>query len=84
MTETVRGIALARALVGRAGNVAYGEMVTVPQVEEAIARLCGQAGIARSVNRAAPLFAYSWNEGITGSLRIAPWRLRVSDTRDGF
>jgi UDP-glucose 4-epimerase len=49
VTETVRGIALAAscdALVGRAVNVAYGEMVTVRQVAEAIARLCGKPGLA--------------------------------------
>ena len=47
--ETVRGIALAAtcdALVGRAVNIAYGEMVTVRQVAEAIARLCGRPGLA--------------------------------------
>jgi UDP-glucose 4-epimerase len=45
VTETARGIALAAscdALVGRAVNIAYGEMVTVRQVAEAIARLCGR------------------------------------------
>jgi UDP-glucose 4-epimerase len=49
VTDTVRGIALATscdALVGRAVNVAYGEMVTVRQVAEAIARLCGEPGLA--------------------------------------
>jgi UDP-glucose 4-epimerase len=49
VTETARGIALAAgcdALVGRAVNIAYGEMVTVRQVAEAIARLCGRAGLA--------------------------------------
>ena len=49
VTETVRGIALAAscdALVGRVVNVAYGEMVTVRQVAEAIARLCGKPGLA--------------------------------------
>jgi UDP-glucose 4-epimerase len=49
VTDTVRGIALATscdALVGRAVNVAYGEMVTVRQVAEAIARLCGRTGLA--------------------------------------
>jgi UDP-glucose 4-epimerase len=48
VTETVRGIALAAscdALVGRAVNIAYGEMVTVRQVAEAIARLCGRPGL---------------------------------------
>jgi UDP-glucose 4-epimerase len=43
VTETVRGIALAAscdALVGTV-HIAYGEMVTVRQVAEAIARLCG-------------------------------------------
>lgn len=47
--ETVRGIALAAtcdALVGRVVNIAYGEMVTVRQVAEAIARLCGRPGLA--------------------------------------
>src|SRR5438477_4455685 len=49
VTETVRGIALAAgcdALVGRAVNIAYGEMVTVRQVAEAIAQLCGRRGLA--------------------------------------
>jgi UDP-glucose 4-epimerase len=49
VTETVRGIALAAscdALVGRAVNIAYGEMGTVRQVAEAIARLCGRSGLA--------------------------------------
>ena len=48
VTETVRGIALAAscdALVGRAVNIAYGEMVTVRQVAEAIPRLCGRPGL---------------------------------------
>jgi UDP-glucose 4-epimerase len=48
VTETVRGIALAAscdALVGRAVNIAYGEMVTVRQLTEAIARLCGRPGL---------------------------------------
>jgi UDP-glucose 4-epimerase len=48
VTETVRGMALAAscdALVGRAVNIAYGEMVTVRQVAEAIARLCGRPGL---------------------------------------
>lgn len=47
--ETVRGIALAAtcdALVGRVVNIEYGEMVTVRQVAEAIARLCGRPGLA--------------------------------------
>jgi UDP-glucose 4-epimerase len=45
VTETARGIALAAgcdALIGRAVNIAYGEMVTVRQVAEATARLCGR------------------------------------------
>jgi UDP-glucose 4-epimerase len=49
VTETARGIALAAscdALIGRVVNIAYGEMVTVRQVAEAIARLCGRADIA--------------------------------------
>jgi UDP-glucose 4-epimerase len=49
VTETVRGIALAAscdALVGRVVNVAYGEMVRVRQVAEAIARLCGKPDLA--------------------------------------
>jgi UDP-glucose 4-epimerase len=49
VTETVRGIALAAncdSLVGRAVNIAYGKMVTVRQVAEAIARLCGRSGLA--------------------------------------
>ena len=48
VTETVRGIALAAgcdALVGRVVNIAYGEMVTVRQLAEAIARLCGRPGL---------------------------------------
>jgi UDP-glucose 4-epimerase len=57
VTETVRGIALAAscdALVGRAVNVAYGEMVTVRQVAEAIARLCGRTGLAPRFIEARP------------------------------
>jgi UDP-glucose 4-epimerase len=49
VTETARGIALAAscdALIGRAVNIAYGSMITVRQVAEAIARLCGRADIA--------------------------------------
>jgi UDP-glucose 4-epimerase len=49
VTETVRGIALAAGcdvLVGRTVNIAHGEMVTVRQVAEAIARLCGRTGLA--------------------------------------
>ena len=49
VTETARGVALAAssdALIGRVVNIAYGEMVTVRQVAEAIARLCGRADIA--------------------------------------
>ena len=49
VTETARGIALAAscdALFGRAVNIAYGEMVTVRQAAEAIARLCGRPGLA--------------------------------------
>jgi nucleoside-diphosphate-sugar epimerase len=57
VTDTVRGIALATscdALVGRAVNVAYGEMVTVRQVAEAIARLCGRTGLAPRFIEARP------------------------------
>ena len=49
VTETVRGIALAAdcdALIGRAINIAYGNMVTVWQLAEAVARICGRADIA--------------------------------------
>ena len=49
MTETARGIALAAnsdALIGRVVNIAYGEMVTVRQLAEAIAHLCGRTDIA--------------------------------------
>jgi UDP-glucose 4-epimerase len=48
VTETVRGIALAArcdALIGGVVNIAYGEMVTVRQLAEAIARLCGRPDI---------------------------------------
>jgi UDP-glucose 4-epimerase len=48
VTETARGIVLAvscDALVGRAVNIAFGEMVTVSQVAQAIARLCGRPGL---------------------------------------
>jgi UDP-glucose 4-epimerase len=51
VTETARGIALAAscdALVGRAVNIAYGKMVTVRQLAEAIARLCGRPGLPPS------------------------------------
>ncbi len=57
VTETVRGIALAAScdvLVGRAVNIAYGEMVTVRQVAEAIARLCGRPGLAPRFIEARP------------------------------
>jgi UDP-glucose 4-epimerase len=49
VTETARGIALAAdcdALIGRVLNIAYGSMITVRQVAEAMARLCGRADIA--------------------------------------
>jgi UDP-glucose 4-epimerase len=49
VTETARGIALAAdcdALIGRVVNIAYGSMITVRQVAETIARLCGRADIA--------------------------------------
>jgi UDP-glucose 4-epimerase len=49
VTETARGIALAAnsdALIGRVVNLAYGEMVTVLQLAEAITRLCGRTDIA--------------------------------------
>jgi UDP-glucose 4-epimerase len=49
VTETARGIALAArsdALVGGVVNIAYGEMVTVRQLAEAIARLCGRPDFA--------------------------------------
>jgi UDP-glucose 4-epimerase len=49
VTETARGIALAAcrdALVGGVVNIAYGEMVTVRQLAEAIARLCGRPEVA--------------------------------------
>jgi UDP-glucose 4-epimerase len=49
VTETARGIALAAssdALIGRVVNIAHGEMVTVRQLAETIARLCGGADIA--------------------------------------
>jgi UDP-glucose 4-epimerase len=49
ITETARGIALAArcdALIGGVVNIAYGEMVTVRQLAEAIARLCDRPGIA--------------------------------------
>jgi UDP-glucose 4-epimerase len=48
VTETARGIALAAscdALIGRVVNIAYGEMMTVRQVAEATARLCGRPDI---------------------------------------
>jgi UDP-glucose 4-epimerase len=57
VTETVRGIALAAscdALIGRAVNIAYGEMVTVRQVAEATARLCGRPGLAPRFIEARP------------------------------
>jgi UDP-glucose 4-epimerase len=57
VTETARGIALAAScdgLVGRAINIAYGEMVTVQQAAEAIARLCGRPGIAPRFIEARP------------------------------
>jgi UDP-glucose 4-epimerase len=49
VTETARGIARAAdcdALVGRAVNLAYGEMATVWRVAETVARLCGCPGLA--------------------------------------
>jgi len=48
VTDTARGIALAAscdALIGRAVNIACGEMVTVRQVAATVARLCGRADI---------------------------------------
>ncbi|MBV8133197.1 MAG: NAD-dependent epimerase/dehydratase family protein [Alphaproteobacteria bacterium] len=49
VTETARGITLAAncdALIGRVVNIAYGKMISVRQVADAIARLCGRADIA--------------------------------------
>jgi UDP-glucose 4-epimerase len=49
VTETARGIALAArcdALISGVVNIAHGEMVTVRQLAEAIARLCGRPDIA--------------------------------------
>jgi UDP-glucose 4-epimerase len=49
VTETARGIALAArcdALIGGVVNIAHGEIVTVRQLAEAIARLCGRPDIA--------------------------------------
>ena len=57
VTETVRGIALAAGcdtLVGRAVNIAYGETVTVRQLADAVARLCGQPGLTPSFIEARP------------------------------
>ncbi|HEX3415774.1 MAG TPA: NAD-dependent epimerase/dehydratase family protein [Stellaceae bacterium] len=57
VTETVHGIALAArcyALVGRAVNIAYGEMVTVRQVADAVVRLCGRPGLAPSYSEPRP------------------------------
>jgi UDP-glucose 4-epimerase len=48
VTETARGIALAArcdALLGHVVNVAYGKMVTVRQLAETIAQLCGRPDI---------------------------------------
>lgn len=45
VTETARGIALAGqadALLGRTVNLAYGKMVTVREVAQAVVRACGQ------------------------------------------
>jgi UDP-glucose 4-epimerase len=48
ISDTVRGIALAGecgALAGRIVNIAYGKMITVSQVAEAVARACGRSDI---------------------------------------
>jgi UDP-glucose 4-epimerase len=48
VTETARGIAAAAscdALIGRVINIAYGKMVTVRQLAQAVARLCGRPEI---------------------------------------
>jgi len=48
VTETARGVALAArcdALIGGVVNIAYGDMVTVRQLAEAIAQLCGRPDI---------------------------------------
>ncbi len=48
VAETARGIALAGdcdALVGRTVNIAYGKLVTIRHVAEAVARLCGRPGL---------------------------------------
>jgi len=45
VTETARGIALAAqadAMVGRTVNLAYGKMVTINEVAQAVARACGR------------------------------------------
>jgi UDP-glucose 4-epimerase len=49
VTETARGLALAAncdALIGGVVNIAYGKMVKVRQLAEAIARLCNRPAIA--------------------------------------
>ncbi|MBV8590692.1 MAG: NAD-dependent epimerase/dehydratase family protein [Acetobacteraceae bacterium] len=48
VTETVQGIAIAancEALIGSVINIAYGKMVTVRQLAQAVARLCGRPEI---------------------------------------
>ena len=57
VTDTVRGTALAAscdALIGRAVNIAYGEMATVRQAAEAIARLCERPDLAPRFIEARP------------------------------
>ena len=57
VTDIVRGIARVAscdALVGRAVNIAYGNMVTVRQVAEAITRLCGRPSLAPRFIEARP------------------------------
>ena len=76
VTETARGIALAascEALVGRTVNIAYGEMVTVRQVAEAVARLCGRPALL-------PLFL----EPRPGDVRVLRADTRLARETLGF
>lgn len=48
VSDTVRGIVLAGecdALVGRVVNIAYGRMITIREVAEAVARTCGRGDL---------------------------------------
>ena len=76
VTETARGIATAancEALIGSVINIAYGEMVTMRQLAEAVARLCERPDIT-------PVFI----EPRPGDVRALLARTRLARETLGF